>query len=110
IINQNEITKEVMKTLNDHIRTISEMLVDHGKILQSMMFAVGPLADLKKEAVQGNARMVACRKTQAKAVDPQEATVVSKKAVGAKCGAIKLSPPLKPTTRGDTVMPLRPLS
>ncbi|KAL4276634.1 hypothetical protein AHAS_Ahas20G0226800 [Arachis hypogaea] len=67
--------REVMKTLNDHIRTISGMLVDHGKILQSLMLAVGPLADLKKKVVQGNARMVACRKTRAKAVDPQEATV-----------------------------------
>ncbi|KAL4390281.1 hypothetical protein AHAS_Ahas03G0129400 [Arachis hypogaea] len=94
--------KEVMKTLNEDIRTISGILVEHGKILQSLIVAVGPLANLKKEALEGNARMVECRKTQAKATDPPEATMVSKKAVGAKRGAIKISPPLKPTTRGDT--------
>ncbi|XLR56894.1 hypothetical protein S83_007566, partial [Arachis hypogaea] len=94
--------EEVMKTLNEDIRTISGILVEHGKILQSLIVAVGPLANLKKEALEGNARMVECRKTQAKATDPPEATMVSKKAVGAKRGAIKISPPLKPTTRGDT--------
>ncbi|KAL4389395.1 hypothetical protein AHAS_Ahas03G0040800 [Arachis hypogaea] len=46
--------------------------------------------------------MVACRKTRAKAADAPEATLVSKKAVGVKRGAIKISPPLKPTIRGDT--------
>ncbi|KAL4301515.1 hypothetical protein AHAS_Ahas17G0308600 [Arachis hypogaea] len=75
IINQNEMTREVMKTLNEDIRTISGILVEHGKILQSLIAAVGPLADLKKEGVQGNARMVACRKTRAKVADEPEATL-----------------------------------
>ncbi|XLR59238.1 hypothetical protein HN51_013596 [Arachis hypogaea] len=56
----------------------------------------------EKEGVQGNARMVACKKTRAKAADEPEATLVSKKSVGVKRGAVKISPPLKPTTRGDT--------
>ncbi|KAL4389394.1 hypothetical protein AHAS_Ahas03G0040700 [Arachis hypogaea] len=46
IINQNEMNREVMKTLNDDIRTIFGILVEHGKILQSLIIAVGPLADL----------------------------------------------------------------
>ncbi|KAL4315034.1 hypothetical protein AHAS_Ahas15G0144700 [Arachis hypogaea] len=57
IINQNEITREVIKTLNDHIRTISGILVDRGKILQALVCTVGPLADLKKEAMEGNLPM-----------------------------------------------------
>ncbi|KAL4343608.1 hypothetical protein AHAS_Ahas11G0095400 [Arachis hypogaea] len=75
IINQNKMTRAVIKTLNDHIRTISRMLVDHGKILQALVHVVGPLVNLKMEAVEDNSPMVPCRKTLSTAADPQQPNV-----------------------------------